>query len=129
LNPEKFLKILDKHGFAFIQNLNLYILQDHNYISKLFKDGEFQVDFLSYLKNVSKETIINLTPLRKSLSRSSTGREAELEAKQGDLLTSPYEFDLVKKLAEFNDTILRAKNELAPHLISRYLFELSTVVN
>lgn len=64
---EKFLKILEKHGFIFIQNLNLYILQDHNYIAKLFKDGEFQTDFLSYLQNITKDNIIweNLAPLTK----------------------------------------------------------------
>jgi len=70
----------------------------------------------------------NLAPLRKGLQSSKAG-EAELETKQGDLLTSPYEFNLVKKLAEFDETILRAKTQLAPHLISRYLFELSAMTN
>jgi len=69
-----------------------------------------------------------LAPLRKGL-QSSKAEEAELETKQGDLLTSPYEFNLVKKLAEFDETILRAKTQLAPHLISRYLFELSAMTN
>jgi len=68
---------LDKHGFVFIQNLNLYVVQDHKYIEKLFAEGKFQEDFLPYLKNISNETIINLAPLRKG--------EAERKAKQGDL--------------------------------------------
>jgi len=44
-------------------------------------------------------------------------------------LTEKDEFILIKKLAEFEDTIQKAKEELAPHLISRYIFELSTLTN
>lgn len=53
-----FLKLLDKHWFVFFQDLNLYVIQNHKYISKLFKDGEFQEEFLSYLQNITKENII-----------------------------------------------------------------------
>gem|GEM_PF-6731532 len=38
MHGEKFIKTLEKYGFVFIQNLNLYVLQDHNYIAKLFKE-------------------------------------------------------------------------------------------
>jgi arginyl-tRNA synthetase len=49
--------------------------------------------------------------------------------KLSHLLTSPYEFNLVKKLAEFDEVIIKTKNDLTPHLISRYLFELSSLTN
>jgi len=52
---DSFLKLLDKHWFVFIRDLNLYILQDHNYIAKLFKEWIFQEDFLSYLENVAPD--------------------------------------------------------------------------
>ena len=63
INTEKFVKLLEKHGFIFIQDLNLYIIQDHNYISKLFKNGQFQSDFLPYLQNITKENVIFSAPL------------------------------------------------------------------
>lgn len=55
MHGEKFIKTLEKYGFVFIQNLNLYVLQDHNYIAKLFKEWIFQEDFLSYLENVAPD--------------------------------------------------------------------------
>lgn len=55
MHGEKFIKTLEKYGFVFIQNLNLYVLQDHNYIAKLFKEWAFQEDFLSYLENVAPD--------------------------------------------------------------------------
>lgn len=45
------------------------------------------------------------------------------------LLTEKYEFSLVKKIAEFEQIIIEAKEQLAPHLIARFLFELSTLLN
>jgi len=45
------------------------------------------------------------------------------------LLTGKDEFDLIKKLAAFDDIVLKAKDGLAPHLISRYVFELSALTN
>lgn len=46
-----------------------------------------------------------------------------------ELLTSPYEFNLIKKLSEFNNIILQTKDELAPHNMAKFLFELSTLIN
>jgi arginyl-tRNA synthetase len=45
------------------------------------------------------------------------------------LLTSPFEFDLIKKISEFPNIITQTKQQLAPHLIAKYLFDLSQLVN
>jgi len=45
------------------------------------------------------------------------------------LLTEKDEFTLIKKMSEFEWIIINAKDELAPHFISKYLFELSVLIN
>lgn len=46
-----------------------------------------------------------------------------------DLLTDETEFQLIKKLDESNTVLLSAKNELKPHLISRYLLDTCKLFN
>ncbi|MBU0626575.1 hypothetical protein KKH82_04010 [Patescibacteria group bacterium] len=45
------------------------------------------------------------------------------------MLTSEHEFNLIKKLSEFEKTVLQTKEEISPHLICRYILELSALAN
>jgi arginyl-tRNA synthetase len=45
------------------------------------------------------------------------------------LLTQASEFSLIKKITTLEETIQRAKEDLAPHYIARYCFELAQLVN
>ncbi len=51
------------------------------------------------------------------------------EKTAASLLTQPEEFALIKKIAEFNDMIIQAKDELAPYLICRYLLDIAKLLN
>ena len=44
-------------------------------------------------------------------------------------MTAPEEFEVLKKISERDQTIIEAKEEHAPHLICRYLLDLSKVAN
>jgi len=46
-----------------------------------------------------------------------------------NFLTEQIEFDIIKKLSEFDSVILQSQSQLSPHLISRYLFELTKLIN
>ena len=43
-HDETFLKRLDDHGYLYINNQKLLIIQDHKIIAKLFAEGKLQVD-------------------------------------------------------------------------------------
>ena len=45
-DDETFLKRLDDHGYLYINNQNLLIIQDHTTVEKLFADGKIQIDHL-----------------------------------------------------------------------------------
>jgi arginyl-tRNA synthetase len=45
------------------------------------------------------------------------------------LLTEEIEFELIKKIAERNQIIVKSQEELAPHLLCRYLLDISKIVN
>lgn len=45
------------------------------------------------------------------------------------LLKEEEEFSLIKKISMLDKIIVRAKEELAPHHIAKYCFELSQIVN
>ncbi|MCF7835149.1 arginine--tRNA ligase [Candidatus Gracilibacteria bacterium] len=47
----------------------------------------------------------------------------------GSLLTEDLEFDIIKKLSEFESVVIDAQKDLAPHLICRYLLDLSKLLN
>lgn len=51
------------------------------------------------------------------------------ETTTASLLTQPEEFALIKKLAEFNDMLLQAKDQLAPYLLCRYLLDTAKLLN
>ena len=57
-DDETFLKRLDDHGYLYIKNLALLIVQDHKHISKLFAKGLFETDHLkTMLKSATVFTI------------------------------------------------------------------------
>jgi arginyl-tRNA synthetase len=45
------------------------------------------------------------------------------------LLKEDIEFSLIKKISIFEEIIKKAKEDLAPHYIARYCFELAQLVN
>ena len=45
------------------------------------------------------------------------------------LLQEEDEFSLIKKMSSLDETILKAKEELAPHYIAKYCFDLAQLVN
>ena len=45
------------------------------------------------------------------------------------LLTEDIEFDIIKKISEFNAVVLQSQKDLAPHFICRYLLDLSKLLN
>ena len=45
------------------------------------------------------------------------------------LLQEDEEFGLIKKISGLDDLILRAKEDLAPHYIAKYCFDLAQMVN
>lgn len=45
------------------------------------------------------------------------------------LLTEEIEFQLIKKIAERNEIIVKTKDDLAPHMICRYLLDIAKLVN
>jgi len=45
------------------------------------------------------------------------------------LLTEEIEFELIKKIAERNEIIIKSQEELAPHFLCRYLLDISKLVN
>lgn len=50
-DDETFLKRLDDHGYLYIHNSNILVIQNHDHIAKLFPDGNFQADhIISMLK-------------------------------------------------------------------------------
>ncbi|MEI6118443.1 MAG: hypothetical protein WCP92_04320 [bacterium] len=57
-DDETFLKRLDDHGYLYINNQKLLIIQDHKIIAKLFAEGKLQVDQIkSILKAATVFTI------------------------------------------------------------------------
>jgi len=51
------------------------------------------------------------------------------ETTAASLLTQAEEFALIKKVVEFDDMIIQAKDELAPYLICRYLLDIAKLLN
>jgi arginyl-tRNA synthetase len=49
--------------------------------------------------------------------------------KQWDILSEEIEFDIIKKISEFNSIILQSQKDLAPHIICRYLLDFSKLLN
>lgn len=57
-DDETFLKRLDDHGYLYIKNLAILIVQDHKIISKLFDEGKLHIDHLkTTLKSATVFTI------------------------------------------------------------------------
>lgn len=67
-DDETFLKRLDDHGYLYIANSNLLIIQNQNHITKLFADGKLQSPhLLTMLKSAITFTIGKKVELHKVL--------------------------------------------------------------
>lgn len=55
--------------------------------------------------------------------------DVDEEKVEYSLLKEDIEFSLIKKITTLDETIQRAKEDLAPHYIARYCFELAQLVN
>ncbi|MFZ2718194.1 MAG: HD domain-containing protein [Candidatus Absconditicoccaceae bacterium] len=53
-----YLDAIKEDGINFFPGLNILIIQKHDYIQKLFKDGIFQPDFLDYLLDITKNKTV-----------------------------------------------------------------------
>jgi len=58
-----------------------------------------------------------------------TAKGIDISKADYSLLQASEEFALIKKISLWDDVIWRAKEELAPHLISKFCFDLSQLVN
>ncbi|MFA5747582.1 MAG: HD domain-containing protein [Candidatus Absconditabacterales bacterium] len=67
LSSKDMFDLLDANGLVYVKNLNLLILQDHQIISKLFKNGIFN---LSEMQNVTKLLQSSTINLNKKNSKS-----------------------------------------------------------
>ncbi|MFZ2151324.1 MAG: arginine--tRNA ligase [Candidatus Absconditicoccaceae bacterium] len=65
--------------------------------------------------------------LNKLLTEAGHGNNETI--KQGDILTEEIEFDIIKKISEFDGVVLQSQQDLAPHLICRYLLDISKILN
>ncbi|MFA7717269.1 MAG: HD domain-containing protein [Candidatus Absconditabacterales bacterium] len=60
VNDDELAFTLTKNGFVYITNENIFILQSHELINKLFADGIFQKDELPYLTNqLTEHTVVS----------------------------------------------------------------------
>ena len=60
-NDEELLYKLNKHGFLYLTDTNTFILQSPDLIGKLFAEGKFQKNELSYLVNqLTEHTVVSL---------------------------------------------------------------------
>lgn len=99
------------------------------------KDIVFDVDEVLNMEGETGAYVLYTGARMQSILDQTTGLPPATQARSrndsglGDLLKEDIEFTLVKKLAEFDQIVIKTKNDLAPHLIARYLFELSSLVN
>lgn len=62
-DDDTFLKKLDEHGYLYIENSNLLVIQDHKHIAKLFAEGIVQTDHIKTM--LKSATICNLDKNKK----------------------------------------------------------------
>lgn len=58
-DEDLFMKYLKDNGVVFYSDFNLLVVQDENYISKLFPEGQFDQTFATYLIDTLHEDFIN----------------------------------------------------------------------
>lgn len=68
-NIDDIQKSLEKNWIIFYSDLNLFVVQDENYISKLFPKWKFDVNFASYLFDILWETFLHLSKSKEDLVR------------------------------------------------------------
>lgn len=64
-NDEELVYKLNKHGFLYLTDTNTFILQSTDLIGRLFAEGKFQKNELSYLVNqLTEHTIVRIKNLK-----------------------------------------------------------------
>jgi hypothetical protein len=66
-DDETFLKRLDDHGYLYIKDTNLLIVQDHKHIVQLFTEGKFQAEHLMTMLKSATVFTLGKKPKDKSL--------------------------------------------------------------
>lgn len=66
---DEVLKSLNKSGAIFYADMNLFVVQDINYISKLFPQWKFDKDFAVYLFDTISENFVHLAKSRENIIR------------------------------------------------------------
>lgn len=125
-NPEKDAEWLDDVSEKIaIGSLRFFLIK-----SDISKDIVFDVDEALDMQWESWAYILYTWARIQSLIDNNTSPVINLSAKEiSKLLTEPEEFALIKKIAERNEIIVTTKDELAPHLVCRYLLDISKLVN
>lgn len=68
-DEELFVKNLKKEWVIFYSDLNLFIVQNSNYISKLFPNWKFDSDFAVYLFDILWENFLHLAKCKENIVR------------------------------------------------------------
>jgi len=124
-NPEKYDDRLDEVAESIaISSLRFFLMR-----SDIDKDLIFDIDEVMDMQGETWAYIL-YTGARVQSIIDAVWPVVYLESSEAALLlTEPEEFALIKKIAEFPDMLLQAKNTLAPHLVCRYLLDMAKLLN
>ncbi|AHB41786.1 hypothetical protein P148_SR1C00001G1006 [candidate division SR1 bacterium RAAC1_SR1_1] len=125
-NPEKDAERLDDVSEKIaIGSLRFFLIK-----SDISKDIVFDVDEALDMQGESGAYILYTGARIQSLIDNNPEPIQNLSPEEiAKLLTEPEEFALIKKIAERNEIILTTQQQLAPHIICRYLLDISKLVN
>lgn len=125
-NPEKDAERLDDVSEKIaIGSLRFFLIK-----SDISKDIVFDVDEALDMQGESWAYILYTGARIQSLIDNNTEPVQQITPENiAKLLTEEIEFELIKKIAERNEIIVKSQEELAPHLLCRYLLDISKIVN
>ncbi len=125
-NPEKDAEWLDDVSEKIaIGSLRFFLIK-----SDISKDIVFDVDEALDMQGESWAYILYTGARIQSLIDNNPEPIQHLSPENiAKLLTEEIEFQLIKKIAERNEIIVKTKDDLAPHMICRYLLDIAKLVN
>ncbi len=125
-NPEKDAERLDDVSEKIaIGSLRFFLIK-----SDISKDIVFDVDEALDMQGESWAYILYTGARIQSLIDNNPEPAQHISPKNfGNLLTEELEINLIKKIAERNEIIVKSNQELAPHILCRYLLDISKLVN
>ncbi len=125
-NPERDVEWLDDVAEKIaIWSLRFFLIR-----SDIAKDIVFDVDEALDMQWESWAYILYTWARIQSIINNNPDPVIHLSTKEiSKLLTEQEEFDLLKKITQRNELIFETKEKLAPHLICRYLLDISKLVN